>query len=60
VSFIEPDFDEEPGLKERPPARRSARFSAMFAAYLAMLVIVVSLGFAAGVGFLVFKWVAGV
>ncbi len=58
MSFIEPDFAEE--VAKPPPARRSARISAIIAAYLAMVVAVILLGAAAGVGVLVFKAVSGV
>jgi hypothetical protein len=60
VSFVEPDFAEEGMAKPPPPARRSARISAFVVAYVALVVGVILLGAAAGVGVLVFKWVSGV
>ena len=60
MSFVEPDFAEEGVAKPPPPARRSARITAIFVAYLAMVFGVILLGAAAGVGVLVFKAVSGV
>jgi hypothetical protein len=60
MSFVEPDFAEEGTPRPPPPARRSARITAILTAYVALVVGVILLGAAAGVGVLVFKWVSGV